>query len=353
MRVFLSQRVVNLKSTILTLFTVFIFVGCGGNQPLPIAEDNGMNHNQNMKSVKKVEAKEEYERTISYQDIITKINDINTKKKENQRIKEIVKEYKYNTSDDDSKNSAREKALNQVKIIILEEIGVFVESYLELNKIVTDEKYHKQFKQEIKNLTAGIIKTKILDEKYDGKTYFVKASVLVDPDSVSEGISEILKIKANQSEIKKLNALLSSKENEIDMRSQETIALQKKITNQEFLNMAKEEELKTIQFQLQQAQAKLHKYAIEEQRLQGELGQIQQKVNQAIQRIQSKSQKACMMSLGMTESEVKNALGSPDGSDTFCNQELRSDCDTKLVYGRVSLYFDGKTRILRAGLGCN
>lgn len=255
-----------------------------------------------------IQKSEEFERTISYQDIITKINDINTKKKENQRIKEIVKEYKYNTSDDDSKNSAREKALNQVKIIILEEIGVFVESYLELNTMIADEKYHKQFKQEIKNLTAGIIKTKILDEKYDGRSYYVKASVLVDPDSVSEGISEILKIKANQSEIKKLNTLLKSKESEIDMRSKETIALQKKITKQEFLNMAKESELQKIRIELEKSNQLLLKYQAEENRIRTRLDEIKniisQKTNNAMNYIER----------GMTYNEMVEVAGSPRSS---------------------------------------
>jgi hypothetical protein len=189
-----------LKRILLILSTLFIFVGCNGNQVSLIVE--------------KVEPKDEFERTISYQDIIMKINDVNTRNKSNKRVKEIVKEYQYNTSDDDSKNSARKKALTQVKILILEEIGVFVESYLEIDKIVANEQQQNYFKQEIKNLTAGIIKTKILDEKYNGKTYYVKASVLVDPDSVSEGITEILKIKANKTEITKLTQLLESKEKE-------------------------------------------------------------------------------------------------------------------------------------------
>ena len=303
---------------------------------------------------------EEYERTVSYQEIITKINDINTNKKTNKRVKEIVKEYRYNTSDDDSKNSAREKALTQVKIIILEEIGVFVESYLELNKIVADEKYHTQFKQEIKNLTAGIIKTKILDEKYDGKSYYVKASVLVDPDSVSEGISEVLKIKANQGEIKKLSVLLSSKEKEIDMRSNEMIELQKKIANQEFFNRAKEEELKTIQAQLQFAQQKLAQYQREEIRLQGELGQVQSKVNQAMQRIQNESQKACMLQQGMTKREVVSAVGKPSAA-TRIYLSIRDDCSSpynnyssmcqEWHYGRVTIYFD-KSGLVTGGSGC-
>ena len=350
----------NLKITILILSTIFIFIfiGCSKNQPSPQIQDN-------IKQVKKIEPKEEYEKTISYQDIISKINDINTKKKSNKRVKEIIKEYQYNTSDDDSKNSARKKALNQVKILILEEIGVFVESYLEINKIVADKKYQKYFKQEIKNLTAGIIKTKILDEKYDGKTYYVKASVLVDPDSVSEGISEILKIKANKSEINKLSKLLKLKEKEIDMRSSETIELQKKIANQELLNNAKQEELKIIQGKLQQAQQQLKKYKKDEIALNTKLGKVKSKVQKAMQRIQNQSKKACLIKLGMTKDEVKDTIGWPSGATTYndfhaCNHSvvygyhsynLEDDYCTKWKYGEILLVFE-RNGLLSSKYGC-
>lgn len=335
-----------MKSILLALLTTFIFIGCNGNQPSP----------QKIVSEKE-KPKEEYEKTISYQDIIMKINDINTNKKTNKRVKKIVKEYRYNISDDDSKNSARKKALTQVKILILEEIGVFVESYLELNKVVENEKYQKYFKQEIKNLTAGIIKTKILDEKYDGKTYYVKASVLVDPDSVSEGISEILKIKANKSEINKLTKLLKSKEQEIDMRSSETIKLQKKITNQELLNSAKQEELKTIQLKLQKAQQQLKKYKRDERSLNTELGRIQSKVQKAMNRIKNQSKKACLMRVGMTKQEIRNIIGYPAGAtrsygaNCSASYSLDSGSCTNWHYGAVTLYFK-ESGLLSSGSGC-
>lgn len=279
---------------------IFLLFGCNSSKPSP-----ELSHN-------KAQIQQENEHTISYQDIIMQINDINTNEKTNKRVKNIVKEYQYNVSDDDSKNSARKKALTQVKILILEEIGVFVESYLELNKIVENKKYQKYFKEEIKNLTAGIVKTKILDEKFDGNTYYVKASVLVDPDSVSEGISEILKIKANKSEINKLTKLLKSKEQEIDMRSSETIKLQKKITNQELLNSAKQEELKTIQIKLKQAQLKLQKYQKEESILNNKLSKIERQVYNALERQKKKTTKACTIKRGILKSDVLSIIGKPD-----------------------------------------
>jgi len=344
----------NLKlRNIIFISTVsFLLLGCTSSKLLV------KNNNQNNKEFQKIQEKEEIEQTISYQDIIVKINDINTKQKSNKRIKKIIKEYRYNTSDDDSKNSARKKALNQVKLLILEEIGVFVEGYLELSKTVENEKYHKYFKQEIKNLTAGIIKTKILDEKYDAKTYYVKASVLVDPDSVSEGISEILKIKANKSEINKLTKLLKSKEQEIDMRSSETISLQRKITNQELLNSAKQEELRLIQIKLQKTQLQLKKYQRDEISLNTELSKVKSKVNQAIQRIKKQNKKACMIQKGMTKYEVINAIGNPAGStmsfNGSCNSWSNKIYHDKCIswhYGAVTIYF-AQNGLVTHGNGC-
>ncbi len=279
----------------MTLLPLLFFIGCNGIKP--------SQKNDSIAKVENTKPLEEYERTVSYQDIIMKINDINTNKKTNKRVKKIVKEYRYNVSDDDSKNSARKKALTQVKVLILEEIGVFVESYLELNSVVEDKKYQKYFKEEIKNLTAGIIKTKILDEIFDGKTYYVKASVLVDPDSVSEGISEILKIKANKSEINKLTKLLKTKEQEIDMRSSETIALQKKITKQELINGAKEQELQKIQLKLQNAQQLLSKYQSEELKIRTRLDAIKNTIKQKTNKAYSN------VIRGMTLSEVREVAG--------------------------------------------
>lgn len=314
-----------MKNILLALLTTLFFIGCNGNQPVP--------QNIVVKKVEKEKPKEEYEKTISYQDIIMKINDINTNQKTNKRVKNIVKEYQYNVSDDDSKNSARKKALTQVKILILEEIGVFVESYLELSTVVENEKYQKYFKEEIKNLTAGIIKTKIIDERFDGKSYYVKASVLVDPDSVSEGISEILKIKANKGEIKKLNKLLQTKEQEIDMRSNETISLQRKIANQSLLNQAKAQELKSIQKKLLIAEKQLQQYNIEENR-------IRTKLNKILNRIDTQSNKVMTkVYRGMTKSEVKSLIG------TAVNNP--SNYKDSWMYGRLVVQFkDGTVRCI-------
>lgn len=280
-----------------------------------------------IKTPKKIVKEEKIEEIISYQDIIGKINAVNIKNKNNKRVKEIIKEYYYNTSDDDSKNRARRKALQQVKILILEEIGVFVESYLNINEIVANKKHQVYFKKEIRNITAGIIKTKILSEKYDGKSYYIKVSSLVDPDSVSEGISELLKIKANKSEITKLNKLLLTKDKEIDMRSDKTVQLQKKIAVQTLLSKAKESELKKITIKLDRANLLLESHQRETYRIRTRLDKINSiissKTRSALQNIER----------GMLLKEVKQVAGKPRMTTKYVYGKL-------LNYGKVVVHIE-------------
>jgi hypothetical protein len=311
-----------LKKIILTLFTLIFFIGCNGNQP----------KYQDISFEELEEPQQEFEKTISHQDIIMKINDINTNQKTNIRTQNIVKEYQYYVSDDDSKNSARKKALTQVKNLILEEIAVLVVSYLELST-VENEKYQKYFKEEIKNLTADIVKTEIIDEIFNGKSYYVKVSVLVDPDCVSEGISEILKIKANKSEITKLNKLLQTKEHEIDMRSNKIISIQRKIANQVLLNQAKAQELKSMQEKLLIREEQLQKYNIEENRVRTELNKTLNRINTQSNKVTDKIYR------GMTKSEVKSLIG------TAANNP--SNYEDSWMYGRLVVKFkDGTVRCI-------
>jgi len=309
---------------LIILFLVFISGCTQTNTKRKVKEVKSPKVLHKMDDVIKTEVIEE---TITYQDIVAKINDVNIKNKNNDRVKTIVKEYYYNTSDDDSKNSARKKALHQVKILILEEIGVFVESYLNISDVVTNKKYQMYFKKEIKNITAGIIKTKILSEKYNGKIYYIKVSSQVDPDSVSEGIAELLKIKANKGEIKKLNKLLLTKDKEIDMRSNKTVRLQKEIAVQTLLSKAKESELKETKIELGRAQKLLKSHQREQLKINTRLDEIKNIINtktkNALQNIER----------GMTLAEVKQVAGNPRMITKYTYGKL-------LNYGKVVAHIE-------------
>jgi hypothetical protein len=93
----------------------------------------------------------------------------------------FVKEYTYQASELDSKISCRENALTQVKRLLLEELGSYLESYTELKK-------YELTKDDLASLTSGFVKTEIVDERWDGKSYWVKAKLTADPDEVEKSV---------------------------------------------------------------------------------------------------------------------------------------------------------------------
>ena len=107
-----------------------------------------------------------------------------------------TREYYYNASEADSKLSCRTIALEQVKKLLLEEVGVYLESHTEIIN-------YQLSKDEITSITAGIIKTNIIDEKWDGKVYWLKAEIVIDPDEVNKQLKEIQQNRHNLFELKK------------------------------------------------------------------------------------------------------------------------------------------------------
>lgn len=108
--------------------------------------------------------------------------------------KVYVKEYSYQASEIDSKISCRVNALEQVKNLLLEELG----TYLERRKEV---KNFKLTKDQIIILTAGIVRTEIIEERWDFNTYWLKAKIEVDPDEL---VKSIASLKENPEKMKEL-----------------------------------------------------------------------------------------------------------------------------------------------------
>ncbi|MGO9136493.1 MAG: tetratricopeptide repeat protein [Syntrophales bacterium] len=108
--------------------------------------------------------------------------------------KTFIREYTYEAGETDSKISCRAIALEQVKRLLLEELGTYVES-------VTVVRDYQVAKDEITILTAGLVQTTILDENWDGKEYWLKAKITADPDEVA---SSIEKLRNNQQLVKDL-----------------------------------------------------------------------------------------------------------------------------------------------------
>jgi tetratricopeptide (TPR) repeat protein len=97
-----------------------------------------------------------------------------------------IKEYTYQASEVDSKVSSRTIALELVKRLLLEELGTYLFSE-------TTVKDFALTKDQISSLTAGIVMTVILEEKWDGKSYFLKAKITTDTDELVRSIDHIRK----------------------------------------------------------------------------------------------------------------------------------------------------------------
>lgn len=102
----------------------------------------------------------------------------------NAEMKTFVRDYTYQASEVDSKQTCRVIALEQVKRLCLEELGTYLESYTEVAN-------YQLKKDEITTLTAGVVQTKILKEKWDGEKYWLEAKIEADPDDVAKRINDL------------------------------------------------------------------------------------------------------------------------------------------------------------------
>ena len=100
---------------------------------------------------------------------------------------EYVKEYTYRAADTDSKVTCIKKAMDRVKVDALSEAGIHLESQFYAN--VSDSS--KKVFEELTATTGGITKTKILKEKWDGYSCYVKARITVDKVKAQKTVKRI------------------------------------------------------------------------------------------------------------------------------------------------------------------
>jgi tetratricopeptide (TPR) repeat protein len=98
--------------------------------------------------------------------------------------KTFVKEYTYQASEIDSKVSCRTIAFEQLKRLLLEELGTYLES-------MTEVKNFQLTKDQITTLTAGIVGAEIISEKWDGVSYYMKAKITADPQEVATSVDKL------------------------------------------------------------------------------------------------------------------------------------------------------------------
>jgi len=117
--------------------------------------------------------------------------------------KTFIREYTYTANRLDTKETSRRIALQEVKTLLLEEVGVYISSELNINtkEILKDGQYemNESVNQKITSITAGITQTEIVEEKWTKKLikskYSMKAKITLDPDDINSKIKEVINKK--------------------------------------------------------------------------------------------------------------------------------------------------------------
>lgn len=107
---------------------------------------------------------------------------------------DFVKEHTYRAGDMDSKVSSRAIALLEVKRALLEQLGTYLVSETEVRN-------YKLTRDQISVLTAGVVGAEVLEERWDGREFYLKAKLTVDPQEVAERVRAISRDRERSREL--------------------------------------------------------------------------------------------------------------------------------------------------------
>ncbi len=220
--------------------------------------------------------------------------------------KAFIREYYYKAGETDSKVTSRQKALTEVKALLIEELGIYVESYVnhvvkEENGVITKD----FFTNEIKTLSTGTTETKILEERWDGYEYYIKAEVVADPEEVVRRINQTLSLRNSSKAIDSLKILLQSSNNELILKNSELSELKEQLVVQQKKIDSTQTSLIGLNQQLIESKKQLASNQAQEKRLLSEIEEIEQKMKDAT------NTAVANVRIGMTPEEVVKVCGKP------------------------------------------
>jgi TPR repeat protein len=161
-----------------------------------------------------------------------------------------LREYTYQASEADSKITARAIALQEVKRILLSELGTHVSS---LVKLQADASGKRLGTEQIETLSAGVTRVEILAEKWDGVTYVLKAQIKADPANVLRSLEKMLGADAKQKQVSQLGGELNKVRGE-NMQMSEQLTESRKAADNAMVEIARlKQQLKRKQTDAQRA----------------------------------------------------------------------------------------------------
>ena len=251
----------------------------------------------------------------------------------NAENKTFIREYHYQAGESDSKISSRTKALTEVKRLLLEEIGVYLESYINYSEEKTEDRISSQFlKKEIEQISAGITETSILEENWTGVEYYIKAEITVDPDDVIRQLNRSIEHRKASVVVDSLNMLLTEANTSIKAKEAEIASLRRSLENEQEKLRQQEENLQRLNKELSNLKSRYTQIAKQEQAVQSEIDRIRRAFDQS-------TSKASQVLIGMNDEDVVRLCGQPR-SIKMISSMAALDVYDAWNYGDITIIFD-------------
>lgn len=123
--------------------------------------------------------------TTSAEEITPNAENISSEEVTSTEVKEFSAEGEYRLGDDDTRATAKLKALNDAKRKIAEQIGIYVETYSEMNK-------SNLTKDLIRTAAIAMIKVKSEKVEYSENGTLCKVFIVADADTNNQNIAEVI-----------------------------------------------------------------------------------------------------------------------------------------------------------------
>lgn len=256
--------------------------------------------------------------------------------------KTFIREYYYQAGESDSKISSRNRALTEVKSLLLEEIGVYLESYINYSIEQTDDRITSKFLQkEIEQLSAGITETTILEENWTGIEYYVKAEITVDPDDVIRQLNNTIEKRKASVVVDSLNMLLTEANTSIKAKESEIASLRDSLEYGQEALARQEKILHDLNKELSRLKSRHTQYEQQEKAVQTEIDRIKSTFSQ-------KTSKASKVLIGMNAENVLSLCGEPLAYK-YANT-AKPGIYELWVYGDITILFDDNGKKYNDGL---
>ena len=251
----------------------------------------------------------------------------------NAESRTFVREYYYQAGESDSKITSRTKALTEVKRLLLEEIGVYLESYINYSEVQNEDRISNQFlKKEIEQISAGITETSILEENWTGVEYYIKAEITVDPDDVIRQLNRSIEHRKASVVVDSLNMLLTEANASIKAKESEIASLRQSLENEQEKLRQQEENLQRLNNELSGLKSRYSQIAKQEQAVQSEIDRIRRAFAQ-------KTSKASQVLIGMNDEEVVRLCGQPRSIKMIPSMAALETYDA-WNYGDITIIFN-------------